>query len=78
MSWIIITLIGGLVGWLLARLMNGRLGARDSILLGIAGALVGSVLVGFLGLRITVRLDQLVGGVTGAALMVFAIHAIRR
>jgi uncharacterized membrane protein YeaQ/YmgE (transglycosylase-associated protein family) len=78
MSWIITTLIGGLVGWSLARLTNGRLGAQTSILLGMAGALIGSYLVGFLGLRITVRLDHLVAGTVGAALMVFAVHAVRR
>ncbi len=74
MSWITALIIGGGVGWLVARL-SGRGGEPvPAIVLGVIGAAIGGYLVTFLGLRITVRLDQLVAGVIGALVLTLALR----
>lgn len=77
MSWIVTLIVGGLVGGTVARLLPGGQPLLGAVL-GVAGAALAGWLVGFLGLRITVRLDQLVAGVVGAALAVLAARAATR
>lgn len=74
MSWITALIVGGGVGWLVARLSGRGADPVMSIVLGVVGAVIGSYLVAFLGLRITVRLDQLVAGAVGALLLTLALR----
>ena len=74
MSWITALIIGGGVGWLVARLSGRSAALIPSIVLGVIGAAIGSYLVTLLGLRITVRLDQLVAGAAGALILTLALR----
>lgn len=74
MSWIAALIIGGGIGWLVARLTGRGAEPLTAIVLGVIGAAIGSYLVAFLGLRITVRLDQLVAGAIGALLLTLALR----
>lgn len=78
MSLTLSLIAGGLVGWLIARLLPRGGDAPTSILLGVLGAGVGAWLAGFLGIRVMIRLDMLVAGIVGAALLVLAVRAARR
>ena len=78
MSLILSMIAGGLVGWLIARLLPRGGDAQVSVLLGVLGAAAGAWLMGVLGLRVMVRLDMLFGGIVGAALLVLAAQAARR
>jgi uncharacterized membrane protein YeaQ/YmgE (transglycosylase-associated protein family) len=78
MSLTLSLIAGGLVGWLIARLLPGGGDAPSSILLGVLGAGAGAWLAGVLGVRVFIRLDMLAAGVVGAALLVLAVRAARR
>jgi uncharacterized membrane protein YeaQ/YmgE (transglycosylase-associated protein family) len=74
MSMILALIMGGAAGWLVTRLSSRNLDPVQNIVIGAIGAAIGSYLVTLLGLRITVRLDQLVAGVMGAVLLVLALR----
>jgi uncharacterized membrane protein YeaQ/YmgE (transglycosylase-associated protein family) len=74
MSWILALILGGGTGWLVTRLSTRARDPLTGIVLGVVGAAIGSYLVTLLGLRITVRLDQLVAGILGALILVLALR----
>ena len=74
MSLFVSLLIGGFVGWLIARLSRDDRNMAFAVAMGALGAVVAAYLVGLLGLRITVRLEQLVAGIVGAAILVLAVR----
>ena len=74
MSWIMALIVGGGTGWLVARLSGRAANPLPAIVLGVIGAAIGSYLVTLLGLRITVRLDQLVAGALGALILVLIVR----
>ncbi|MFU8898778.1 MAG: GlsB/YeaQ/YmgE family stress response membrane protein [Roseinatronobacter sp.] len=74
MSWLLALVLGGGTGWLVTRLSRPARDPLSGIVLGVIGAAAGSYLVTLLGLRITVRLDQLVAGIVGALILVLALR----
>lgn len=62
------------MGWLVAQLSGRGKEPFAAIVLGVIGAALGSYLVSLMGLRITVRLDQLVAGAVGALLLTLALR----
>ena len=74
MSWIMALIVGGGTGRLVARLSGHAANPLPAIVLGVIGAAIGSYLVTLLGLRITVRLDQLVAGALGALILVLIVR----
>ncbi|MBK7343872.1 MAG: GlsB/YeaQ/YmgE family stress response membrane protein [Saprospiraceae bacterium] len=71
-------LIGAVVGWLAGKLIKGSgFGILGNILVGIAGAFVGKVVFGLLGLGTENLIGEIVTGVAGAVLLLWLITFIR-
>ncbi len=70
MSWILMIIIGGLAGWIAEKVMKFDTGVLANIGLGIAGSLVGNLLLG--GVIGGGLVGQLVIAVIGACILVFA------
>ena len=74
-----VPLIGALAGWIAARVMRScGLTGWSSVGIGILGAMIGSVLIGFLGFPLPWLLVQVAGASAGAAgflAVTYALHA---
>jgi uncharacterized membrane protein YeaQ/YmgE (transglycosylase-associated protein family) len=67
---VLLLLLGGLAGWLAARLVRGPgLGLWGNIGVGIVGALLGGTLLGQMGVRLVGPAGQLVTALLGAVLL---------
>lgn len=80
LAWII---LGGLAGWLASLVMgeNDRLGWFGNIIVGIAGAFIGSWIAGFLGVGedgIDFDLGTLGLSVLGACILLFLVQIFTR
>lgn len=70
MQFAILLIIGGLAGWLAARLVRHQgLGLWGNIGVGVVGALLGGTLPGHLGVRLLGPFGQLVTATLGAVLL---------
>ena len=72
--WLII--VGAAAGFLATRFMNVQMGTLQTVMVGIAGALIGGLVIRFL-LTVTGMLAGLVGAVIGAMILLWAIQAFR-
>jgi uncharacterized membrane protein YeaQ/YmgE (transglycosylase-associated protein family) len=70
-------IIGAAAGFLATRLMRLQMGTLETIGIGIAGALIGGLLIRFL-LAITGLMAGLVGAVLGAMLLLWIQGQIRK
>ena len=70
-------IIGAAAGFLATRLMRLQMGTLETIGIGIAGALIGGLLIRFL-LAITGLMAGLVGAVLGAMLLLWILGQIRK
>lgn len=66
--WLIV--IGAAAGFLASRFMNVRLGVVETVAIGMAGALIGGLVLHFL-IAMTGALAGLVGAVLGAMLLIW-------
>ncbi|MDX1616243.1 MAG: GlsB/YeaQ/YmgE family stress response membrane protein [Candidatus Promineifilaceae bacterium] len=75
--WII---LGGLAGWIAARLMSRHLGLVGSVVVGVVGALLGGLVFNQLGLPGTsgFSLWSLLVAVIGSVLLLAIINVLRR
>ncbi len=72
-------LVGALVGFLTGHIMRGEgFGAIGNIVLGIFGGIVGRFLFGLAGLGPTSLLGDIIAGVVGAVILVYAFGETRR
>ena len=72
-------LVGALAGFLAGRLTRGRgFGALGNIVVGIVGAMLGSAVLGLLGLTATHLVGRLIVATFGAALLVLIIGMLKR
>lgn len=76
MNFIIWLISGALVGWLASVIMKSNLSLLWSILLGIAGSVVGGFLAGLIGIRGT-GLGGLLISVAGACLLLFISRKVK-
>ena len=80
LSWLLIVLLVGLLVGILAQvLMGGHFGWVLSIILGLAGSVVGGFI--FRALRISIGtwwITQIIAGVIGACLILFVVRLIKR
>jgi uncharacterized membrane protein YeaQ/YmgE (transglycosylase-associated protein family) len=71
MGWFLgLALIGAVAGWIAKRLMDVPLGMAQTVLVGMAGALVGGFLIRF----VLPAVFMLLGAVLGAMLVIWAIQ----
>jgi len=76
---LVLLLLGGLAGWLAARLIKGEgLGLWGNIGVGIVGALLGGTLLGAMGVRLVGPLGQLVTALLGAVLLLWVARFFAR
>jgi uncharacterized membrane protein YeaQ/YmgE (transglycosylase-associated protein family) len=72
-------LIGIAAGWLAGRLTKGGgFGLIGDLVVGMTGALMGSYLFGFLGIRTAGLLGSLISATIGAVVLVMLLRAIKR
>ncbi|MBS0124824.1 GlsB/YeaQ/YmgE family stress response membrane protein [Thetidibacter halocola] len=72
--WLII--IGAAAGFLATRFMNVQTGVVETVLIGMAGAVIGGLVLRFM-LAFMGAIGGLVGAVLGAMLLIWAWKAIR-
>lgn len=77
MSVVLLVIVGAAAGFLATRLMRVEMGTVQTILIGIAGALIGTMVVRFL-LVIGGLLGGLIGAVLGAMLVLWVVQLLRR
>lgn len=77
MSVVFLVIVGAAAGFLATRLMRVEMGTVQTILIGIAGALIGTMVVRFL-LVIGGLLGGLIGAVLGAMLVLWVVQLLRR
>ncbi|HZR55336.1 MAG TPA: GlsB/YeaQ/YmgE family stress response membrane protein [Terriglobales bacterium] len=75
-----IIIVGLIVGWATGKIMKGSgYGVLTDILLGIAGAIIGSRVLGLLGIYTSGGLiPSILVAIVGAVLLVALVRAIRR
>ncbi len=72
-------IIGGIAGWLAAKIMRGRgLGVWANIAVGVLGALLGGTLLGQLGMRMEGLIGQLLTATLGAVLLLWVAKLINK
>jgi uncharacterized membrane protein YeaQ/YmgE (transglycosylase-associated protein family) len=77
-GWLGAIIVGGLAGWIAARVMDANHGILTNIVLGIVGALVlNFILVLLTGGTLGGWIGQLIIGALGAMLLIWAYRAIR-
>lgn len=81
MSWIAWIVLGGLAGWVASMLTknNARMGIVWNIIVGIIGALLGSWILGLLGITEPLNFDftTFLVAVGGAVVLLFLVNLIR-
>ncbi len=75
MGWILTIIVGGLAGWIAEKVMKFDTGLLANIGLGIAGSIVGNLLLG--GMIGGSLIGQLILAVAGACVLVFAYRLIK-
>jgi len=83
LSIIIFILIGALAGWLAGQIMKGGgFGFLINVLVGVAGAFLGSLVLGLLGIGdgglLALNLWSIITAVAGACLLLFIISLIKK
>ncbi len=77
MHLVLLLILGGLAGWLAARLVRGDgLGLWGNIGLGVTGALLGGTLLGQLGVRLLGPFGQWLTALLGAVLLLWAARLL--
>lgn len=78
MHWIIILIIGGVVGWLASIVMktNAQMGLIANVLVGVIGSLLGFWLAGLLGIAPTGGIMRFVVALAGAVLLIVILRAL--
>lgn len=77
MNWIVLLVIGGVIGWVGSLLMktDAQMGILGNIIVGIVGSLLGGWLAGRLGVAPT-GIGVYVVAVIGAVLLIFLLKVL--
>jgi uncharacterized membrane protein YeaQ/YmgE (transglycosylase-associated protein family) len=71
-------IVGGLAGWIASKVMKADTGLLLNIVLGIVGAAVLNLLLGWLGIYAARSwLPQLIVGIVGASALIAVVRAVR-
>ena len=78
MNWIVMIVVGGIVGWLASIVMktNAQMGLLANVIVGIVGSVLGFWLAGVLGLATYGLIAQGIVAVAGAAILIFVLKAL--
>jgi len=78
MNWIIILVIGGIVGWLASIVMktNAQMGWIANVLVGVVGSALGFWIAGALGIAPAGGILRFVVAVVGAVLLIVLLRAL--
>jgi uncharacterized membrane protein YeaQ/YmgE (transglycosylase-associated protein family) len=78
MNWIVMIVVGGIVGWLASIVMktNAQMGLLANVIVGIVGSVLGFWLAGVLGLAAYGLIVQGIVAVAGAAVLIFLLKAL--
>jgi uncharacterized membrane protein YeaQ/YmgE (transglycosylase-associated protein family) len=78
MNWIVMIVVGGIVGWLASIVMktNAQMGLLGNVIVGIVGSVLGFWLAGVLGLATYGLIAQGIVAVAGAAILIFILKAL--
>jgi uncharacterized membrane protein YeaQ/YmgE (transglycosylase-associated protein family) len=78
MNLLLALIIGALAGWAAGEVMRGHgFGLLGNIVVGIVGALVGSLLFGLLGFQSTSIVGSLISAFVGSVVLLAIVGAIR-
>jgi uncharacterized membrane protein YeaQ/YmgE (transglycosylase-associated protein family) len=76
-EWIAAIIIGALAGWLAEKFTNSNMGIVTNIILGIVGAALASLLLGWFGVSFGGWVGYLVSGFIGACILIAIGRALR-
>ena len=78
MNWIILLIVGGVVGWLGSILMktNAQMGMIANVVVGIVGSAIGFWLAGMLGLGANGAIARWLVSIAGAAILIALLKAL--
>lgn len=77
MGTILFLIIGGVAGWISAEIIYGDgLGLVRNVLVGIFGALLGSFIFKFLGIKTTGLIGELITAVAGAVILLYILNTL--
>lgn len=78
LGWIAAIIVGGLAGWIAEKIMDSEMGLLANIALGILGAVVlNAILMAVVGGTLGGWIGQLVVGVIGACVLIWAARLLR-
>lgn len=76
---VFLLILGGLAGWLAARMIKGHgLGLWGNIGVGVAGALLGGIILGQFGVRLLGPAGQFVTAALGAAILLWVARLFEK
>ena len=78
MGLIMSLIIGGICGWLAGKIMKTNFTMVMNVLLGIVGGVVGSILLGLIGLSASGIIGGIVSGVLGSCAIIFLVRQIKK
>lgn len=78
MNWLIVILVGALVGWIASIIMktDAQMGAIANILVGIVGSALGFWIAGALGVAATGSIVRFLIALAGAVLLIFLLQIL--
>lgn len=78
MNWLIVIIVGGLVGWIASMMMksDGQMGIIANVLVGIVGSALGFWIAGMLGIAPTGGILRFLVALAGAVLLIFILQAL--
>lgn len=74
---IMVLLSGGIAGWLAGKLMNREGSVIRNILLGLAGGVVGDIVLGFVGIHGSGFIGGIIVSVVGACILIWVAGKLR-
>ena len=77
MGFIITLLCGALAGWLAGKLMNSEGSWLRNLIVGLAGGVVGSVVLGIVGIRGNGIIGGTVVSIIGACILIWLIDKMK-
>lgn len=78
MGFIISIIIGGLAGWIAGKIMNSNFSVLGNIGIGIAGGVVGSLILSVVGLYGRGFIGNIIVSVIGACVLIAIVRAVKK